>query len=238
MEVDTQDVSVCCNLCSFETTDRLILTRHIVRDHKHDTRFSVCCSFPECGQVQSYNKWDSFRRHLRRKHRGLHCCCLLYAGLHLWTRHQRSVFYARLDATGVCSQSMLVEQESSAEVQVAEDSSTSVGEIAPLPSSPTTHAVEQRDAARFLLHCATRFSMPYTAVDGVAELTEELIEQVTTSLSKRVATVLESHGASDLCRSAIENVFQAPDHDLFNGLKTQHSREIFYTTHFNLVVNL
>lgn len=38
--------------------------------------------------------------------------------------------------------------------------------------------------------------MTYTAVDGVAALTEQLVEQVTESLATRVSAVMNEHGSN------------------------------------------
>ena len=48
---------------------------------------------------------------------------------------------------------------------------------------------KKRNAARFLLHCTTRYSLSYTAVDGIANLTEELVDNVTTAVATKVCTV-------------------------------------------------
>ena len=75
------------------------------------------------------------------------------------------------------------------------DQSSNEQDSAMQPSSTSTiERNQQWDAARFLLHCTTRFSMSYTAVDGVAALTEQLVEEVSGSLAKRISTVMDKHG--------------------------------------------
>ena len=65
------DEVVRCNLCSYETTSGPTLSlRHIIKEHKYDSRFIVHCCFPECRQLHPYRKWDSFRKHVLRKHQG------------------------------------------------------------------------------------------------------------------------------------------------------------------------
>ena len=87
---------------------------------------------------------------------------------------------------------------------------------------------QQLDAARFLLQCSTRFSLSYVAVDGIASLTEELVEGVI----RRLAAVLQQHGVDPMV--ALQRALSTP---LMEGLRTRYSREMFYTNHFNLVVS-
>lgn len=53
-----------CSICSFLCTDAETLVKHTVREHKLDPNFLVHCSI--CGA--SFTKWNSFQRHVQRKH--------------------------------------------------------------------------------------------------------------------------------------------------------------------------
>lgn len=95
---------------------------------------------------------------------------------------------------------------------------------------------QQWDAARFLLHCSTRYSLSHTAVDGISTLTEELVEQTTRSIANKVTAVLNEYDVSSSCRAAILQQFHSSPERIFDGLHTQYARESFYIANFNLVV--
>jgi hypothetical protein len=52
-----------CQFCDFTHTRARVLI-HMIRNHEHESKFTLSCNF--CGA--SYNKYDSFRKHLYRKH--------------------------------------------------------------------------------------------------------------------------------------------------------------------------
>lgn len=55
-----------CSMCMFEGGDSLAVLKHIVKRHKNNPIFHVQCQFEGC--ASSYQKWDSYRKHLSRKH--------------------------------------------------------------------------------------------------------------------------------------------------------------------------
>ena len=178
--------TVRCNICSYESGPRELMT-HIIRRHKYDARFSVYCCFRGCSRLHPYKKWNSFRRHIRRKHQGV--IIVLYSC-------EASTADFILDdvelETGEAS------AEDAAAMQQMETDGTDYTSDTDLPSSSTFGtSTEQWNAARFLLHCTTRFSMSYSAVDEVAGLTEDLVQQVTESLATRVSTVMDEHGGGN-----------------------------------------
>ena len=57
-----------CSLCSVFTTLSLkTLVRHITLRHASQPNFKIRCGVNGC--QEQYNKMDSFRKHLRRKHK-------------------------------------------------------------------------------------------------------------------------------------------------------------------------
>ena len=78
--------------------------------------------------------------------------------------------------------------------------------------------------------------MAYTHVDGLAELTEELVAQVTSSHVTRMAAVMQDRCVEPATSSGILQDVSENSVTVFEGLMTRHSRESFYTRHFNLVV--
>ena len=78
--------------------------------------------------------------------------------------------------------------------------------------------------------------MAYTHVDGLAELTEELVDQVTSSRVTRMAAAMQERCVEPATASAILQDVSSSSVAVFEGLMTRHSRESFYTKHFNLVV--
>lgn len=55
----------CCSFCPFFTLDINHLLSHILRRHQHEPNFRVSC--PQC--ASTYVKWNSFKQHIKRKHR-------------------------------------------------------------------------------------------------------------------------------------------------------------------------
>ncbi|XP_034248978.1 uncharacterized protein LOC117649902 [Thrips palmi] len=57
-----------CNMCHFKSLSQAQLMNHYVRTHRYDPHFNVTCASEGCRAT--YSNWDSFKKHMKRKHRG------------------------------------------------------------------------------------------------------------------------------------------------------------------------
>lgn len=55
-----------CSMCFFGTEVELQFIKHYIQCHRLDPNFSVTCNKIGCGVT--YRNWDSFRKHLYRRH--------------------------------------------------------------------------------------------------------------------------------------------------------------------------
>ena len=208
-----------CFFCqSFKGTTFAAVVRHIGSVHSHEPGFSISCGIKDCPRrsTRPYNNFASYKKHLYRHH------------------------------PDVLNQTIHPAVAENDETQNADPELHPINPCDDI-SDPSEHGnglqeshSEQlkRSAALFILKTAEVRKLTLTAVNGVLEDVQELVERAVHGTHTKVCSVLHKAGISASDVPELHDLFT--DENLLNpfmGLQTEHLQVKYFKEKFGYIVS-
>ena len=207
-----------CFLCqSFKGTTFAAVVRHIGSVHAHEPGSSISCGIKDCPRrsTRPYDNFASYKKHLYRHHPDV-------------LNHTIQPLVA--DSDGV------------------QDADPELHQIYPCDdiSDPPVLDVNglqereqlKRSAALFILKTAETRKLTLTAVSGILDDVQELVERAVHSTHAKVSSVLNKAGINESDIPELHDVFT--DENLLNpfmGLQTEHLQIKYFKENFGYSVS-
>ena len=185
--------------------------RHMGTVHSHDPHFHVCCGVHGC--PRTYTNFESFRKHLYRRHR-----CDLDLPLAVTTHGEE--YDETLDDT-------------------LDDNGQASGTAGGINSEEPPQWMQKRQTALFLMKAREVHKISQVSLDGLLADFTEMRRSSTQYLESEINKILTASGLRMDDFEGLRNLFCQPEVvDPFHGLQSRFLQEKFYKEHFGLVVKL
>ena len=205
-----------CFLCqSFKGTTFAAVVRHIGSVHAHEPEFSISCGIKDCPRrsTRPYNNFASYKKHLYQHHPDV---------------LNHTIHPVVADSNGA--------QDGDPELHPCDDISD--------PPEIDVNGLQEseqlkRSAALFILKTAEVRKLTLTAVNGILEDVQELVERAVQSTHTKVCSILHKAGisVSDIPQE-LHHLFS--DENLLNpfmGLQTEHLQVKYFKEKFGYIVS-
>ena len=191
----------------YSCTSTNTLLKHTIKEHKNDPNFLVHCTI--CGK--SFNKWNSFQRHVKRKHK------------YEQNRHDDDDEDDDRDSNADQADQQLEDLNN---VNIVEPEMNTIDEM-------------QWHAAKFVLNLKEKCKVTQVAVNQTIDTTKDLVGQVVGVIKKRLWEKCDDENIdfSDIENDG-EGPSLFDTSFLFEDVNSEYLQKKFFEEKFNLVVSI